>query len=137
MKKQTRIIFGLCALIAGAVACFVVLENIGPYMAKARASEAKTMLSSWASAQNAFYAEYKEYTGDSSKIGFLPEGNLRGKLYTSERELPEEIAQRLPQDIRPFVAKDSYLVIYVMDDGTAKRVFSINQNKAIRQLELK
>lgn len=137
MKKQTWNFVGLGALILGAFLCYGALEFFSDFMAKARASEANTMLSSWATAQSAFYAEYKEYSDDSSKMGFSPEGNLRGKLYTSERELPEEIAQRLPQDMIPFMSKDSYLVLYIMEESGAKHVFSVNQDKIFRQLDLK
>lgn len=136
MKKQNLVRISLFALILGAVVCFGLLEYGGPYMEKARESEAKTQLSSFATAANAFYAAYNEYTPDYKSIGYYPEGKLRGKMYFSAEQLPIDVAAKVPESEKPYFAKDSYRVIYVMGSGEEMKVFAVDNKKVIRRVTL-
>lgn len=55
----------------------IAVPNINKYIAKARQSEAKTVLSSIYTSEKAFFAEYQAYHGMFGAIGFSPEGKIR------------------------------------------------------------
>ncbi|NUN04827.1 MAG: prepilin-type N-terminal cleavage/methylation domain-containing protein [Bdellovibrio sp.] len=55
----------------------IAIPSVGKYMAKARQSEAKTMLSSLYTSEKAFFAEYNAYHSKFQAIGYSPEGQLR------------------------------------------------------------
>lgn len=55
----------------------VAVPQINKYIAKARQSEAKTILSSIYTSEKAFYAEYTAYHSVFRAIGYSPEGKLR------------------------------------------------------------
>lgn len=135
MKTQTRILLGLSALIFGAVACYGVLEFSSDYILRARDSEAKTVLSSYATAQRAFFTEYQRYSNDAQAIGYSPEGKLRGKLYTYREELPSKVVSLISRDQEPFINQDGFRVLYVMDQDDEIRIFSIDQNKVVSRLK--
>ena len=62
--------------IIGVLAALAV-PQVNKYIAKARQSEAKTMLSSIYTSEKAFYAEYSAYHTMFGAIGYSPEGRLR------------------------------------------------------------
>lgn len=62
--------------IIGVLAALAV-PQVNKYIAKARQSEAKTMLSSIYTSEKAFYAEYSAYHAMFGAIGYSPEGRLR------------------------------------------------------------
>ena len=55
----------------------LAIPSVGKYMAKARQSEAKTQLSSFYTAEKAFFAEYSAYHSAFGALGYSPEGKLR------------------------------------------------------------
>lgn len=55
----------------------IAVPQVNKYIAKARQSEAKTMLSSIYTSEKAFYAEYSAYHDMFGAIGYSPEGKLR------------------------------------------------------------
>lgn len=135
MKTKTRIFLGISISIFGAIACFSFLEFYSEYILKARDSEAKTNLSSYAMAQDAFFKEYQRYSKDTESIGYSQEGNLRGRLYISRESLPAEVVRLISLDQEPFVDQNAFRVLYVMGSGSEIRVFSIDQNKVVSRLK--
>ncbi|MNK07406.1 Fimbrial protein precursor [compost metagenome] len=55
----------------------IAVPQVNKYIAKARQSEAKTILSSIYTSEKAFYAEYTAYHSMFGAIGYAPEGRLR------------------------------------------------------------
>lgn len=55
----------------------IAVPQVNKYIAKARQSEAKTMLSSIYTSEKAFFAEYSAYHDMFGAIGYSPEGKLR------------------------------------------------------------
>ncbi|KYG61703.1 pilus assembly protein PilA [Bdellovibrio bacteriovorus] len=55
----------------------IAVPQVNKYIAKARQSEAKTILSSIYTSEKAFFAEYSAYHGMFGAIGYSPEGKLR------------------------------------------------------------
>lgn len=55
----------------------LAIPQVTKFQAKARQSEAKSMLSTIYSGEKAFYAEYSAYHSAFQAIGFSPEGSLR------------------------------------------------------------
>ena len=55
----------------------IAVPQVNKYIAKARQSEAKTILSSLYTSEKAFYAEYTSYDTRFGAIGYSPEGKLR------------------------------------------------------------
>ncbi len=81
MGKNSQKGFSLVELmvvvaIIGVLASLAV-PQVNKYIAKARQSEAKTMLSSIYTSEKAFYAEYSAYHSMFGAIGYSPEGRLR------------------------------------------------------------
>lgn len=134
MKKQTRVLLGLCILIFGAVAGYSFLQFFSESILRARDSEAKTILSSYVSAQDAFFTEYHSYSKKPEAIGYSPEGKLRGKLYTSRDELPAEVSRLIYQNQEPYIDQNSFRVLYVMGEGSDIRIFSVDQKKVFSRL---
>jgi hypothetical protein len=134
MKKQTRVLVGLCILVFGAIACYSFLQFFSEYILRARDSEAKTVLSSYVAAQNAFFTEYHSYSKQAEAIGYSAEGKLSGKLYTSRDDLPAEVSRLIYQSQEPYIAQDSFRVLYVMGEGSDIRIFSVDQKKVFSRL---
>jgi type IV pilus assembly protein PilA len=81
MGKNSQKGFSLVELmvvvaIIGVLAALAV-PQVNKYIAKARQSEAKTILSSIYTSEKAFYAEYSAYHTMFGAIGYSPEGRLR------------------------------------------------------------
>lgn len=55
----------------------LAIPQVTKFQAKARQSEAKSMLSTIYSSEKAFFAEYSAYHSAFAAIGFSPEGSLR------------------------------------------------------------
>lgn len=55
----------------------IAVPQVNKYIAKARQSEAKTMLSSIYTSEKAFFAEYNAYDARFGAVGYSPEGKLR------------------------------------------------------------
>lgn len=55
----------------------IAVPQLNKFQAKARQSEAKTLLASLYGAEKAFYAEYSAYHSKFEAVGFSPEGVLR------------------------------------------------------------
>lgn len=55
----------------------IAVPQVNKYIAKARQSEAKTILSSLYTSEKAFFAEYSAYHDMFGAIGYSPEGKLR------------------------------------------------------------
>ncbi|WP_413290813.1 hypothetical protein [Bdellovibrio sp. HCB337] len=137
MTKAKMVLKGvLILLLLGAVFRLGIYEFFREYMAKARESEAKTQLSSFYTAEQAFYAEFKEYSADHAKIGYSPEGQLRGKFYYSLDQVPVEIASKLPSEAKPYFEKDAYRVLCLMAYDETLVAFTIDHNKVLQRFDL-
>lgn len=81
VSKKSQAGFSLVELmvvvaIIGVLAA-VAVPQVNKYIAKARQTEAKTILSSIYTSEKAFYAEYTAYHSAFGAIGYSPEGKLR------------------------------------------------------------
>lgn len=81
LRKNSQRGFSLVELmvvvaIIGVLASIAV-PQVNKYIAKARQSEAKTILSSIYTSEKAFFAEYSAYHDMFGAIGYSPEGKLR------------------------------------------------------------
>src|SRR5437868_13486691 len=133
MKKKTKVILGLFSALAGCMLCFFIIQG----MEQARESEAKTQLSSLVTAQAAFHAEYGQFSEDFEKIGYSPEGRLRGQIFLTKEKLPPQILSKLPEEALPFVGKDSFRFIYVMGSGDNYSCFTIDEKKTYKRVSLR
>lgn len=55
----------------------IAIPNFQKFQAKARQSEAKSVLSGLYTAEKVFFSEWGQYYGDFRAIGYCPEGQLR------------------------------------------------------------
>lgn len=95
------------------------------YIEKARESEMTTNIAAVVTSEEAYYQEFKTYTTDLKKAGYVPEGKLRGAIYLTYEETPADIQQLLTEDEKPFVSQDSYRILGVFRDGKTEIILFV------------
>ena len=133
-KKNTALLI-ILIIVTGLAAIFY--PRIKNEYAKAQLSEGKTQVSSYITAQRAYYAEYKTFANDIKTIGYSAEGKLRGELFTSAAELPVGFSSFLKQEHLPFIAKEKFVVLWAMNSRIEKKIFFVvgNEESKISVLE--
>lgn len=106
------------------------------YINKSREAEILTNISAVATAEEAYFQEFKSYSADPKAIGYSPEGNLRGALYFTYEEVPAEIQKLLGEEEKPFVSQDKYRILGVFKDGKTEVILFVKENgQPIKRIE--
>jgi len=113
----------------------LLVSKLADRIEKARASEARTVLSSLLAAENAHYSQYKEYSSDFTKIGFSQEGKSNCNPILRKEEILDEQFLSWPEECLPFVSKDRFRASCLVDLGKKSVCFSVDEKALFQRIE--
>lgn len=105
------------------------------YLNKARLSEIKTNTATIIASLDAFHAEYGEYSDDLNRIGYSPEGSVRGEFFLSKNKVPSEILRHIRPEDQPFANKDDYQILIVFKNGEKNDYFKVRKDGELETLK--
>jgi hypothetical protein len=106
------------------------------YVTLGENNEIETILSSYASAENAFRGEYNKYTDDPKRLGYsVKPGKL--KVYFSAEGLPPRFYSVLTADSLPVFTDVGYRILLASENTRTNRIdfWTITQEKKPQQLK--
>lgn len=106
------------------------------YMTIGENKEIAAILSSYASAENAYRGEYNRFTDDPAKLGFsVKPGKL--KVYFSAQGLPARFYSVLTEESLPIFTDASYRILLASENTRTNRIdfWTVTQEKKPVQLK--